>query len=101
MIIIFTLEGLCVFPLLIMWIQTDKGKIEEDTALNIGIGYAIITSIINWICYAAKISGLKLFIAQGLYESIIDLDAVFAAIVIPVLTLIISYVIFILIIVSK
>lgn len=101
MIIIFTLEGLCVFPLLIMWIQTDKGKIEEDTALNIGIGYAITSSIINWICYAANISGLKLFIAQGLYESIIDLDAMIAAMIIPVLTLIISYVVFILIIITK
>ena len=72
MIILFILEGLCVFPLMLIWTQADKGKIEEDTALNIGIGYTIVASIINWICYAANISGLKLFITQGLYESIID-----------------------------
>ena len=101
MIILFTLEGLCVIPLIFIWLQTDKGKIEEDTSLNIGIGYAIVASIINWICYAANISGLKLFIAQGFYESIIDLDAVIAAIIIPGITLVVSYAIFILIVITK
>lgn len=101
MIIIFTLEGLCVIPLVLIWLQTDKGKIDEDSAINIGIGYAVVASIINWGCYAMNISGLKLFIAQGLYESVIDLDAIFAAIIIPTLTLLISYVIFILIVVLK
>lgn len=94
MIFVYLLEAFCIIPLTVLWKQAYISKIDEDSAITIGIIYCIIASMLNWFLSAAFINGPMLSITSGFYGEDWNIIGLLFAIVIPISTLAISYIIF-------
>ena len=95
--ILITAEILCIIPFVIIWFKADRSKIDEDTAITVNVGFVIGASIINWFVYAAYCTGFIISPTAGFFGGDLNVVGLLFAITPPVLTVVISYLLFLLI----
>jgi len=95
--ILITAEILCIIPFVIILFKADRSKIDEDTAITVNVGFVIGASIINWFVYAAYCTGFIISPTAGFFGGDLNVVGLLFAITPPVLTVVISYLLFLLI----
>lgn len=95
--ILITAEILCIIPFVIICFKADRSKIDEDTAITVNVGFVIGASVINWFVYAASCTGIIISPTAGFFGGDLNVVGLLFAITPPVLTVVISYLLFLLI----
>ena len=95
--ILITAETLCIIPFVIICFKADRSKIDEDTAITVNVGFVIGASVINWFVYAANCTGIIISPTAGFFGGDLNVVGLLFAITPPVLTVVISYLLFLLI----
>ncbi len=95
--ILITAEILCIIPFVIICFKADRSKIDEDTAITVNVGFVIGASVINWFVYAASCTGIIISPIAGFFGGDLNVVVLLFAITPPVLTVVISYLLFLLI----
>ena len=95
--ILITAEILCIIPFVIILFKADRSKIDEDTAITVNVGFVIGASVINWFVYAANCTGIIISPTAGFFGGDLNVVGLLFAITPPVLTVVISYLLFLLI----